>query len=526
MSIQVQMTTKYNNIPSAPQEDEPGCDSNLTQYEESVEGEQVSSTTLENDQGEDMQTTALENDQGEDMQTTALASAPNEPEIRIWQNDLFHFEQREYIKLNISGYSTFIDVNVDDGCYEYINIINNKPVRRFEIRDKQVVGVMEFFDRNGKLSILSKPIPNGVYGIKYHKGQIIIKGVMRDGKFTGPGQLFEDDILVYQGMLQNGSPHGQGVSFQNGGFRGEFKDGRPYTGHGTFRTSYRETFVGNLENGHKIHGKLYMHDTIVFDGTFLDDKPYNGYGRVDVSRVDADISRVFEGEIKNGLITHGSLYHKARFPNISNTATYTGDFLDDGKQLLYHGNGVLYHDNYVITALFEYGQAVSGTCKNSNTNSEFKGTFRNNEPFKGELYKYNILTFTGVFDKPTYVLSIFLRYSYGEEFYPNGQVKFKGSFSKGEYHRGVLYHENGQPYFDGTFGDQKLTGYDLQPLIARVAPMEASMGKVYDKQGTLIYEGPLKFGKYHGEGVIYENGKPKHGKWNFGKREVSSCMIM
>jgi len=82
------------------------------------------------------------------------------------------------------------------------------------------------------------------------------------------------------------------------------------------------------------------------------------------------------------------------------------------------------------------------------------------------------------------------------EYYPNGNLKYKGEVKDGYYHgKGQMYYKNGSLYYEGEFLKNDKSG----------------KGKLFYESGKLRYEGEFHHDECEGIGKeYYENGNPKY----------------
>lgn len=239
--------------------------------------------------------------------------------------------------------------------------------------------------------------------------------------FSGKARVYDAmGVMVYQGKMENGKPHGEGKQYDADGnlvYEGGFEKGK-YSGQ----------------------GKLYNSDgVVIYEGTFSNNKyedegkQYNDNGKV----------------IYVGNFTVGQRSGKGIEYNPDNMfRKYYGEFVNDVRE----GNGVEY-DQDGTTILYE-GQFAGGN---------YSGT--------GKLYKSGNLIYSGKFENGAYngLGSLYDENTgalvYAGEFKDglyDGQGKlydkdtaiviYSGEFSSGKRQGdGISYDKLGSKYFEGAF---------------------------------------------------------------------------
>jgi hypothetical protein len=91
-------------------------------------------------------------------------------------------------------------------------------------------------------------------GLSYSNDVLVYDGEFLDGKYNGQGTLYENNILIYDGSFFSGKKSGEGtLFFWNGNicYEGEFENDKP-NGYGTmyFNSESKEIYrKGEFENG-------------------------------------------------------------------------------------------------------------------------------------------------------------------------------------------------------------------------------------------------------------------------------------
>jgi len=183
-----------------------------------------------------------------------------------------------------------------------------------------------------------------------------------------------------------------------------------------------------------------------------------------------------------------------------------------------------------IDGTFCTNQLYTGTAiiYNPNNTIRYCGNFVNGlyDGFGKLYYLSGVLKYQGAFKEGRFnqgylgmvmEMGVWRRSSEAILYYPNTNIKFKGSFIKGQCDYGDMYHSNGVirirngDYLNGLLhtvgviedtvynndGTKLYEGYFYKGYI--------SFGQKY-KNDKLIYNGVFKNGKYDGRGELYENG--------------------
>lgn len=161
-------------------------------------------------------------------------------------------------------------------------------------------------------------------GIVYKNGEKLYEGELKDSIYEGQGKLYRNGSPVYTGGFSNGMRDGFGVEYRNGSpaYKGMWKNDC-YNGFGVLYSNNEAKFVGS------------------FSGGMMD-------GRIN--------------EIKDHAVVRKSLYK-------SGELTYTCEYSSNGE-LVYYGS---------ISGNMRSGM---GCTFLPNSEKQFEGIFRNNEPDK------------------------------------------------------------------------------------------------------------------------------------------------
>ena len=231
-------------------------------------------------------------------------------------------------------------------------------------------------------------------------------------------------------------------------------------------------FEGRLEEGKKTGkgAEYYESGLQAYVGAFEEDL-YQGQG----TQLDADGNVVYEGGFAQGLYQgEGKLYQDAKL-------VYEGEF-DQGE---YQGEGKLYQDEQLV----------------------YEGEFDQGERSgQGKAYSAGKLAYEGGFAQGLYSGS-------GKLYYPSGQLMAEClTFDAGQLNgTGVLYHENGQKKYEGSFAQDAYAGqgtlYDETGERTYYGGFEAGLqsgtGTEYYAGGRKKYEGGFVQGLYDGAGTLY-----------------------
>lgn len=238
-------------------------------------------------------------------------------------------------------------------------------------------GKARVYDTNNILvfeGTLEKGSPNG-YGTQYDSsGKLLYKGNFQSGKYGGEGELYNSDgVMLYKGAFANNNYDGEGKLYNDIGkiiYVGSFSVGQR-SGNGieynpdTKLRAYYGSFSNDLRNG---NGVEYESDgsTIKYEGAFKDGV-YGGTGKLYSGGV-----LLYIGNFSNGNYEGtGNLYDLD-----TGILLYSGEFKDG----LYDGAGTLYDvDTSVVIYEGDFSKGKkqgSGTSYDSLGSESFSGTFR------------------------------------------------------------------------------------------------------------------------------------------------------
>ncbi len=265
-------------------------------------------------------------------------------------------------------------------------------------------------------------------------------GRWSNGLYHGSGAL-EDYVKkqIYKGEFANGLYHGKGrlrsINPQSGKckFKGQFQEGKPYSGKGSIAVDMNTTLTGKW-----IDGKLEGTALIMYD---KDDDARAGYkGQVDseLKPHGKGIMRYKDDTEYAGQWEHGMKCGEGTLLMSSDNLTYEGQFQNDQ----FHGHGKLIDASHRVAFEGDFNQGIprsgSGSIKlNGNTyNGTFydgnffgRGTIRN--PSDGSIYEGS--------------LEDGLYHGQGKLTYSDGST-FKGRFVGNCKVEGVFRDECGREY--------------------------------------------------------------------------------
>jgi len=201
-------------------------------------------------------------------------------------------------------------------------------------------------------------LPRRVTGELYDEGVFVYSGLLRGGRFSGQGRIEFADGGAYEGRFSEGRFHGQGVfrSVEGWEFRGAFSEGKPERGvfhtddgdieadheSGIYAAEDSWRYMGLLGvQGPRGQGQFTFADGAVYHGEFFNGLPGNGTG----TYADAAGTVIYTGEWQDGLF-HGEGEYRAP----DGTFAYKGDFAGG----TFHGQGTLTRND---------GTTLEGTWK-------------------------------------------------------------------------------------------------------------------------------------------------------------------
>ena len=200
------------------------------------------------------------------------------------------------------------------------------------------------YDENGNILYILK---NGNGKVKYYHsdGKLWFDGENLNGKKSGLGKEYYDNILHFEGKFLNGKRNGFGKEYFDKSdklkYVGEFLNekrhgkGKEYNENGIL--IYEGNYLNGKRNG---KGKQYYDDGILlYEGELLNGLK-NGKGK----KYDSQGNLIYDGEYKRGL-KNG----KGKEYDIKNNSRYEGEFSKDirnGKGKYYVNGKLVFEGNY------------------------------------------------------------------------------------------------------------------------------------------------------------------------------------
>lgn len=259
------------------------------------------------------------------------------------------------------------------------------------------------------------------------------------------------------------SLHNREIALANGVYLGDAIADKPH-GIGTYHISNGDRYEGSWNAG-RMHGQgtFFYSNGDSWSGEWNNDKPWNGSGRFYTTGREEKNVECLEGTLKNGRLSgEGKKY-------LNGKVSREGIF-ENGKL---NGQGTSYIKGYSCTGEFKDGNPwnAEGMFFLEQFKVYYTGTWANGQPNgKGKVWSFeNSLTIEGTFQDGL-----------------NGWVTWNFS--------------DGRRYVGG-IKNAKLSG----------------AGKMFSKNGQLIYAGEYKNDVMHGQGTFY----CKNGSWTGELRDGS-----
>mgnify|MGYP000974068769 CR=1 FL=1 len=189
---------------------------------------------------------------------------------------------------------------------------------------------------------------------------------------------YADGSLAYEGVMENGKPHGRGIRYYKDGkimYEGTFKDGK-ISGTGIFYdASGKKVYEGEVENGRLSgHGNSYYPNGRIFYSGYWKDGVFDGRGKIYYENGKV----MYMGEFVEGRATgQGKAYYD------NGIIQYEGEMKDDYS----HGKGIEYYKNGQIMYEGEFANGVphgEGTKYDEEGKIIFKGQWEKGEPVQPE----------------------------------------------------------------------------------------------------------------------------------------------
>ncbi len=284
------------------------------------------------------------------------------------------------------------------------------------------------------------------YGIFNTSTGLSYEGCFNEDVFHGEGLLTESNGDVYEGAFVDGKKDGYGIFRDNTdlSYEGDFKED-VFHGKGVLTNSSGDVYKGAFVDGKKDGYGIFKCKTgLSYEGDFKEDV-FHGKGVLTNSSGDVHDGLSYEGEFKEGV------FHGEGTLTYSNGIVYKGEFVE-GKR---HGQGVLKKkgdDSFTFTGSFE--------------NDQMKG--------KGH-WKLGQNWYKGIFNDKGLLEGV-------------GSSCIDASIYTGHFLDGLEHGLGKKILLDGTI---------YEGIFEQGAAIQA---KVISKES--IYEGALKDGLFHGQGVL------------------------
>jgi len=366
-------------------------------------------------------------------------------------------------------------------------IIYNK-----ELQKKNGIDIEDYKNKSGKYKIGKRVGKRIVKGAEYtrDKNKLIFEGQYLNGLRNGKGkEYYKNGILKFKGKYLNGLRNGKGKEYTINRYINF-----DYDANNDFYEYYeyfREvSFEGEYLNG-KRNGKgkeYYKNGILIFEGEYLNGLK-NGKGKEYYKNGEIK----FEGEFLNGKIWNGK--GKEYYEN--REIKFEGEYLNGLK----NGKGIEYYENGEI---------------------KFEGEYLNGKIWSGKIYKYNYKIKKCI---PLLGFNYFeIKNGKGriKDYYANGEIKFEGQYLNGlkngngkEYYKpkdcetnrcdyannnnnicnnkGKLEHEREDLKDDDD--DDDYNNRNIKYKGEYLNGLRNGKGKVYDRNGKLIFEGEYFKGK-------------------------------
>ena len=419
-------------------------------------------------------------------------------------------------------------------------IIYNK-----ELQKKIGIDIEDYKKKSGKYKIGKRVGKRIGKGAEYTRGKnkLIFEGEYINGKRNGKGkEYYENGKLKFEGKYLNGLKNGEGIEYHSeknfnkekeikfeGQYLNGLRNGKGKEYYKDEKLKFEGKYLNGLRNGkgkeYKIYkfvdydynwcNDYYEYDVylseLAFKGKYLNGKR-NGKGK----EYYKNRTLKFQGEYLNGLKNgKGIEYYFPKSFLLEKKIKFEGQYLNGLK----NGNGKEYFENGEIKFEGEYLNGLrNGKGKEYFENGEikFEGEYLNGKRWNGKIYKYNY---------KIKECTPLLGFNYFEikngkgkikDYYDNGEIKFEGEYLNG------LKNGNGKEYYkpkdcktnrcdyanNNNKGKLENEGKDLNDDYdddynnrnikykgEYLNGLRNGKGKVYDRNGKLIFEGEYFKGK-------------------------------
>ncbi|NLK38421.1 MAG: hypothetical protein GX299_10140 [Epulopiscium sp.] len=235
------------------------------------------------------------------------------------------------------------------------------------------------------------------------------------------------------------------------------------------------------------------------------------------------VSKRFLAKLLFTLVLAGFIFSKVVFPFLegrvwpASVVVNSSKFHETtGKAKVYTKDGELLYKGKLNEGLAEGTGEVyeqdSLIYKGELSNNLYNGT--------GTLYKNGHVRYKGEFKDNLYD-------GEGVLYYENGNIQFSGTFEQGSYKKGTEYYANGVRKYSGEYIDGMYNGiatlYDSSKENKLLysgefrSGMKNGSGKLYEG-GKMLYDGTFVNNVYEGQGKLYRNGRIRYnGNFAFGE---------
>ena len=385
----------------------------------------------------------------------------NKPLRCLMSNE--HVITKEIINLNKT-----IDVYYDDqrGKIKIKLDKNERMIRDFRYLgiDATIVEILEKDRVQNDLFLLPYIAFNEGYQELKDKDIYIVQYPAGRGLSYSEGKIFEIDEMTYQIMHKSstkGGSSGSPICLKGSKhIIGIHKQGSKNFNCGNFIKPIVDSIKRGLNYG------VTTYNDATYEGEYMD-KISEGKGKITYKNKEYYIGnwRYYK---KNG---KGVLFYK------DDKIKYTGDFVED----YYEGFGKYIESkgNYYV-GNFLYGVKFG----------------------EGKEYKNDVLVYEGMFANDKYE-------GEGKYYLSNSNITYIGHFENGLMNGKGKIYKNGEFIFEGNFKDDrfaensKISLFNGKYIFCQYNNEFKGTGKIFNKDGTLEYEGDIVKFQKHGKGILY-----------------------
>ncbi len=216
------------------------------------------------------------------------------------------------------------------------------------------------FDGLGELTTLSGKVCQGVFNkgnftcgnVRFPAGSSYM-GAIKNGAFHGRGTLQFQDGRIYSGVFEGGDLKKGTIHWPDGSIcSGPIKNWQLH-GKGTFKFLDGRIYSGVFEGGGLKRGTIHWYNGDFYEGFLKNGSPH-GKGRMEFLQW----KKIYEGSFKDGCF-HG-------FGAIFEIKPYTlEEVIPDRKEKIFEGHFVMGSREGRGTYYNNKGEALSGTCHNN-----------------------------------------------------------------------------------------------------------------------------------------------------------------